>query len=41
VDGERALLEGEKVVIERVEGASIYVTPVSAAKELPDWRKEK
>ncbi len=41
VDSSRPLIEGEKVVIERIEGASIYVTPFSDKKELPDWRKEE
>lgn len=40
-DSSRALIEGEKVIVERVEGASIYVSPVSHTKELPDWRKDK
>lgn len=40
VEGSRQLVEGEKVIIERVEGSSIYVMPVSDKKELPDWRKE-
>ncbi len=41
VDSTRTLIEGEKVIIDRVEGSSIYVTPVSQTKELPDWRKAK
>lgn len=40
VDGSRELIEGEKVEVERVEGSSIYVRPVSQKRELPDWRKE-
>ncbi len=41
VDSSRELIEGEKVIIDRVEGASIYVRQVSQTKELPDWRNEK
>lgn len=40
VDGENTLEEGEKVEVVRVQGASIYVRPVSDVKELPDWRNE-
>jgi membrane protein implicated in regulation of membrane protease activity len=40
IDGSRELIEGEKVEVERVEGSSIYVRPVSEKKILPDWRKE-
>jgi membrane protein implicated in regulation of membrane protease activity len=40
VDGSRELVEGEKVEVERVEGSSIYVRPVSEKRELPDWREE-
>jgi membrane protein implicated in regulation of membrane protease activity len=39
-DGSRPLIEGEKVKIERVEGSSIYVSPVSDKRELPDWRED-
>lgn len=39
-EGSRLLTEGEKVVIDRVEGASVYVSPVSHEKKLPDWRSE-
>lgn len=37
-DGERELVEGEKVEVVRVKGSSIYVRP--AVKVLPDWRGE-
>lgn len=40
IDNSRPLIEGEKVKIERVEGSSIYVSPVSDVKELPNWRDE-
>lgn len=40
LDSSRPLIEGEKVKIERVEGASVYVSPVSDVKELPNWRDE-
>lgn len=40
VDGSRQLVEGEKVEVERIEGSSIYVRPVSEKRELPDWREE-
>lgn len=40
VDGTKSLTEGEKVVVERVEGSSIFVRPVSAKKILPDWRSD-
>lgn len=39
-DASRKLIEGEKVIIDRVEGASVYVTPVEKEKKLPDWRSE-
>jgi membrane protein implicated in regulation of membrane protease activity len=38
VDGESALLVGEKVEVVRVEGATIYVK--KAVEELPGWRDE-
>jgi membrane protein implicated in regulation of membrane protease activity len=41
VDSSRPLIEGEKVVIERIEGASIYVSPFSDKKELLDWRTDE
>lgn len=41
VDSSRQLVEGEKVRIERVEGASVYVSVVSDKKELPNWREEE
>lgn len=40
VDGEPALLEGEKVEVVLVKGSSIYVSKVNKNKELPEWRKE-
>lgn len=36
--GEEPLVEGEKVEVARVKGASIYVRKI---RELPDWRDEK
>ncbi len=41
VDSSQPLVEGEKVIIERVEGASIYVSPVMKKGELPDWRNDQ
>lgn len=38
VDGATNLIEGEKVEVVRVEGASIYVRKIS--NELPEWRSE-
>lgn len=40
IDEETPLLEGEKVEVVRVQGASIYVRKVSDKKSLPDWRQE-
>jgi membrane protein implicated in regulation of membrane protease activity len=40
-DGSTPLIEGEKVVVDRVEGSSIYVRPVSDKRELPGWRDEE
>lgn len=40
VDSSQKLVEGERVEVERVEGASIYVRPVDQKKKLPDWREE-
>ncbi|HQU85167.1 MAG TPA: NfeD family protein [Pyrinomonadaceae bacterium] len=40
IDEETPLLEGEKVEVVSVKGASIYVRKVGGVKELPDWRKE-
>ena len=37
-DGEKPLLEGEKVEVVRIKGSSIYVRRVG---ELPEWREEK
>ncbi|MCS6873400.1 MAG: NfeD family protein [Pyrinomonadaceae bacterium] len=40
-EGEEPLKEGEKVVVTRVEGASIYVKKLESKNlGLPDWRKE-
>lgn len=44
-EGERPLEEGERVVVERLEGASIYVRRVGAvpewrARELSGWKSE-
>ena len=36
IDGEEPLKEGERVVVERVQGATIYVS--RAHGELRDWR---
>lgn len=41
IDSSRPLIEGEKVKVERVEGASIFVSPISKIKELPNWRDEE
>lgn len=38
VDEETLLEEGEKVEVVRVQGASIYVRKINAARELPEWR---
>lgn len=38
VDSESFLEEGEKVEVVRVQGASIYVRKLNAARELPEWR---
>ena len=40
VEGETPLLEGEKVKVVSVKGASIYVERFGEDKELPEWRKE-
>ncbi len=40
-EGEEPLNQGEKVMITRIEGASIYVRKVKdAIPKLPDWRSE-
>jgi membrane protein implicated in regulation of membrane protease activity len=39
-EGERPLLEGEKVKVVRVKGSSIYVSKAGDERELPEWRKE-
>lgn len=36
IDGESALIEGEKVEVVEVRGSSLYVRPVR--NELPEWR---
>ena len=36
VDSSTPLIEGEKVVVDRVEGSSIYVRPISKERELPE-----
>jgi membrane protein implicated in regulation of membrane protease activity len=36
-EGEKPLVEGEKVEVVRVQGASIYVRRIG---ELPEWREE-
>ena len=41
VDSSTPLIEGEKVMVDRVEGSSIYVRPISDKRELPEWREEK
>jgi membrane protein implicated in regulation of membrane protease activity len=38
IDGEQPLLEGEKVEVVKVKGASIYVQRV---RELPEWRENQ
>lgn len=40
IDDKMQLTEGEKVEVVRVQGNSIYVRPVIAEKELPEWREE-
>jgi membrane protein implicated in regulation of membrane protease activity len=39
IEGDEPLREGERVVVERVQGASIYVRRLH--DELPDWRKKE
>ncbi|CAN5356589.1 hypothetical protein BH10ACI1_BH10ACI1_25290 [soil metagenome] len=41
IDGEKPLLEGEKVEVIEIRGSSIYVRPLSEERELPEWRKEE
>jgi len=41
VDGEKPLLEGEKVEVIEVKGASIYVRQLNQTKELPEWRNDE
>ena len=38
IDGETALIQGEKVDVVEIRGSSIYVR--KAVRELPDWRGE-
>lgn len=38
IEGEEPLKEGERVMVERIEGATIYVS--RAHDELPGWRKK-
>lgn len=41
VEGESALVEGEKVEVVEVRGSSIYVRKIGdGAKSLPDWRSD-
>ena len=40
VDGETALIEGEKVEVVSVKGSSIYVRKTEEHRKLPDWREE-
>lgn len=40
IDGETLLLEGDKVEVVSVEGASIYVRKLKDVRELPDWRSK-
>lgn len=40
IDDKLQLVEGEKVEVVRVQGNSIFVRPVAAEKELPEWREE-
>lgn len=40
-EGEEPLEEGEKVVVTRIEGASVYVKKIKdSVQSLPDWRSE-
>jgi membrane protein implicated in regulation of membrane protease activity len=39
IDSSTLLIEGEKVEVVRIEGASIYVRRMS--EELPGWREEE
>jgi len=41
ISSEDSLIEGEKVEVVRVQGSSIYVQKIEAAKTLPEWREEK
>ena len=34
------LIEGEKVEVVRVQGASIYVRKINSVREIPEWRKD-
>lgn len=41
IDDESPLVEGEKVEVIEVQGASIYVRRIGKEHELPEWRREK
>jgi len=41
LDEETLLLEGDKVEVVRVQGASLYVRKFEEHKKLPNWRDEK
>lgn len=41
VDEDTPLLEGEKVEVVRVQGASIYVRKVNEPRKLPNWRNDE
>ncbi len=40
-DGDAALIEGEKVEVVRVQGSSIYVQKIGAARQIPEWREDE
>lgn len=39
IDGEKALIEGEKVEVVEVKGSSVYVRRIT--NELPEWRQDE
>ena len=39
IDGERDLVEGEKVEVVSIKGSSIFVRRVGGGSELPEWRE--
>lgn len=41
IDEETPLLEGDKVEVVRVQGASLYVRKFEEHRKLPDWREER